>query len=148
TDPRGFTTTYLYDGNRRLRSTEDALHNLTTTAYDSAGNVRTVQDALQRVTTTVYDGRNQLSTRTDPAGGVATSLYSAAGQLVQREDPKQRPADPRGRVASYVFDQRGWKRQFVDGAGDAGVQTRANYEYDAAGNLRFQTTGQSATPGY
>jgi YD repeat-containing protein len=69
TDPRFGTTTYLYDGNNRLRTVNrpDPAYN-TTITYDAFDNRRSLANSYVS-STFDYDDGNRLTSRTDSFGG-------------------------------------------------------------------------------
>ncbi|MBL8793407.1 MAG: SBBP repeat-containing protein, partial [Planctomycetia bacterium] len=127
TNPRGFTTTYLYDASRRPTETIDALNHRTTFTYDAAGNIQTVQDALGRVTTAAYDGLRRQILEIDAFGKSTTYTYNAIGQLTSM-------VDRLGRTTSLVYDQRGWLTSVTEALATAEQRT-TSYLYDFVGNL-------------
>jgi RHS repeat-associated protein len=134
TDPRGLTTTYAYDSDRRLIMTEDPDGNIEETTYDAAGNVATETEipgpqtgGPTRVTQFVYDARDQLVSETDPALDTTTYQYDAYGDVVAT-------TDGRGIVTMDVYDQRGLEVSETEAYGTTEART-TTYDYDAAENL-------------
>ena len=63
-DGNGHSTSYAYDGLRRLTTTTDALGGVSTVSYDTNGLRYTYTDPLGHTTTTTYDGMGRLTTTT------------------------------------------------------------------------------------
>ena len=86
TDALNHTTTYQYDGNRRLQDAIDALNNRTTVGYDSNGNVQTVTDALGRLTGAIDALGNRATTSYDVSGLKLTSTDALLAQVSEVYD--------------------------------------------------------------
>ena len=127
TDPRGLTTSYGYDSDRRLnqlRKARPSAMQHTTTTYDSLGqrpNHARTPGGL--VTTTIFDARNELISQINPAGDRTTMLYDAAGLVTASIDALVH-------TTSMAYDQRGFLTSTTD-------PTLATYQdfYDANGNV-------------
>jgi len=97
TDPRGFTSAFVFDGQRRLtRKTETAPFSYKTEFdYDLRSNKleeRRELDAFgnwQRNKWT-YSGSNNVLTATDPLGYVSKSVYDILDRLTSTQDPELR----------------------------------------------------------
>lgn len=155
TDPRGFLTTYSYNG-KLLTSKTDALDNTTTYTYNPEGYLASETDPLGRTTMYGYDshGRRIASTdylgnitdytyddlgflvdTTDPFGIVTHNEYDAAGHLIRvtrNYDPGRPQNDENlyNLVTEYAYDARGNQTTVTNTLGQATL-----YEYDDAGRL-------------
>ncbi len=107
-DRNGNTTTYAYDGQRRLTSITDPLGKITVLAY-AGDRLRAVTDPTGRITTFTHDGagnlvqvaypdssqqgfgydaRHLMTSETDRRGNTRTREYDAWGRLVQAKLPE------------------------------------------------------------
>ena len=140
-DPRGATTSFVYDAlNRLVERTQPATSQhaapVTQYRYDAAGNLtREELLNLARVTTHTYDvlGRRLTTTGPPAAAGdpspVWTSTWDVAGNLLTSTDPD-------GRRTAYVYDALGRltsRTERLVASQPAGPTTLS--AYDAAGNL-------------
>jgi RHS repeat-associated protein len=132
-DPRGDTSGYVYDADRRLYVAYDALGTPTFDFYDASGNPAETMDAYSRKTFTVYNGRNELTQTTDPNQGQTAVSYLADGQVAGE-------VNAAGFGESTGYDQRGWVVSSTDFAGATTTD-----QYDAAGNLTQQTDPDNNT---
>ncbi|NIM96034.1 MAG: hypothetical protein GTO18_20225 [Anaerolineales bacterium] len=154
-NPRGFLTSYTYDGTL-LTSTTDALGNTTTYSYTLDGYLASVTDPLGNTTSYTYDEDGQrtsmtnalgntwsysydelgnLVDTTDPLGRITHNEYDAAGHLVRMTrnyDPirPQNDEDQYNIVTEYGYDNVGNQIMVTD---TMGRTTR--YEYDDANRL-------------
>jgi RHS repeat-associated protein len=142
------TTTYVYDGARRLQVMIDPKGGRTTYTYDAAGNPQTVTDPDGVVTTTVYDPLNRLVAEIDPAPDedsaplVTTMAYDAIGDLIGE-------TDPRGVVTSWGYDRRGFLTRETDGVGTTDERITTTV-YDLAGDIvsTIDARGKETDYGY
>lgn len=154
-DPRGFLTTYTYNG-KLLTSKTDALNrttnytytpegylktetdpagHTTTYSYDAFGNRIAAVDFLGNTTTYAYDERGNLIETTDPLGVVTRNEYDAVGHLtrVTRNYDAGRPQNDENLynlVTQYAYDARGNRVATTDTLGRTTL-----YEYDSADRL-------------
>jgi RHS repeat-associated protein len=133
------TTSDVYDSDRRLVISFDALNVPTYYSYDQNGNPASTTDAYGRKTQTVYSGRNLLLQSIDAIGGTTSNGYAADGQQTST-------TDARGFTSSTTLDQRGLVTARTD---NAGVTVETD-QYNAAEQLTQQTDarGDSSTFGY
>lgn len=119
TAPDGTSTTTLADG--LVTTVTDARNNSTSSTSDIWGRVLSVVPPTGPSVTYTYDELDRLLTAS--RGGATTSIkYDNAGRKINMDDPDM---------------------------GTAGTPTDANwawaYEYDAIGNLKFQTDARGCT---
>ncbi len=154
-DPRGFLTTFTYDGTLLasttnalnqtttytytpegyLESMTDPLGNTTSYTYDSHGQRTSMTDALDNTWTYSYDALGRLVDTTDPLGHVTHNTYDAAGRLIsvtQNYDPAktQNEDNQWNIVTTYAYDVRGNQISITDTLGRV-----TQYEYDDADRL-------------
>lgn len=163
-DPRGYLTTYGYQGNL-LNSVTDALNgentytytaegllqtetdargNVTSYDYDANGQLLSVTDALQNTWTYEYDGLGRVVNTTDPLGRVTHNEYDAAGRVTRviRHYDAQRPQNDQNvfnLTTDYVYDARGNLISQTDTLGEV-----TSYTYDAVGHLLTTTDPSGA----
>jgi YD repeat-containing protein len=170
TDPRGFLTTFTYDGTL-LTSSTDALDNTTaytytpegflalvtdprgnTTSYtyDEFGQRSSMTDALLNTWTYDYDDLGRLVDTTDPFGRVSHNEYDAAGRLIRvtrNYDPaeEQNEDDQINIVTEYGYDEAGNQVSVIDTFGRT-----TTYEYDDANRLirTIDPVGNESTNAY
>ena|GEM_PF-901938 len=131
------TTTYFYDGNRRLIRVTDPLSLSTTYTYDSHGNVETTTDPLRHTTHTVYDDKNRLVEEEDPLGNTTTIKYNALGEETET-------VDGRGITTVVEYDDRGLATETIEAFGSDDAQTSYTY-YDADGNATTVINARGVT---
>ncbi len=139
----GTTTTYTYDNNNRLLSS-----NIATYTYDANGNTLSRTDA-QGTTTYRYDFDNRLTEVEKPGGQLTTYRYNAEGQRLQTTSAATAVAyvvDPESLtsfsqvtseydavtgapIASYVYGDDLLSQQRAG--------TSSYYLYDSAGHTRM-----------
>ena len=170
TDPRGFLTSYTYDGTL-LTSSTDALDNTTAYTYtpegflssvtdprgntssynhDEFGQRTSMTDALQNTWTYVYDDLGRLVDTTDPSGRVTHNEYDAAGRLI-RVTHNYDPAEDQNEdnqiniVTEYAYDEAGNQLSITDTYGRT-----TTYEYDDANRLirTIDPAGNESTSEY
>ncbi len=155
TDPAGTRTRYEFDPLDRptliVEAYRTASELRTSLRYDDSGNlveVRNRTDLRTPVTTYAYDARNQRIAETRGGEGATATTHfirDAAGRVVA-------VVDPLGRRTSYQFDalDRLVSVEPPDPDGPAEPQESSwhRYEYDAAGNVRFETNAEGETTEY
>ena len=118
TDPRGNTSSRLYDGRNRLVLSTDALGFSEQYAYDGIGRIVRYTDQVGANTSFVYDSLGHLTLRTNPDGGISQFEYDAVGNLTKAIDPLGRTnlatyddldrrvtsTDPRGSITTFSYD--------------------------------------------
>lgn len=134
TDPRGFTTSYTYDGTLLTSSTE-ALGNTTTYSYTLEGFLESVTDARGNATSYSYDAYGQRTSMTNAELNSWTSEYDDLGRLTDGTDPLDRVThneyDDAGRLTRTVRNYDPFLAQNEDNQ----FNIVTEYEYDAVGNL-------------
>ena len=156
TDPRGNTTTSVYNATGQLMSTTDPLGHTTSYTYNALQEVLTATTPREETTKRTYDSSGNLTSVTDPAGNVTQYRYgdsSHPGDLTAVVDPEERTEamtyDTYGDVASrstspssgthdttaYSYDTDG--EQVCEASPDA---TAANVVCPAAGSPRVANT--------
>ncbi len=133
---KAHTTTFTYDGARRLIQVEDDQGSSLQRTLDTEGNMlseenRDSNGVLRRQITHVYNLNNQMESSTD--GGITEYFnYSATtGQLLSKTTGA-------GVVTTFSYDALNQLRQQTDdnGSGDpATSDTTTGFEYDSQGNL-------------
>jgi RHS repeat-associated protein len=144
--------TYTYDANDRVASEQDPTGATSKYTYDAYGNVATYTDALGNVYGYTYLPTGQQT---------STVLHNYVGDPTAPGSPvdltlASRSFDPAGRLATstdamgrtthyYYFDDDLPQSAWIDGFHDADGSTRSfplvQDQYDAAGNLTEQVTG-------
>ncbi len=153
-DPLAHTTTYAYNGNRRLSTQTGPDGSVTQWTYDTDGNVLTTTDPLGHVTAFTYNGFGQVTSRTDALGHVTAYTYDVQGNLLTLTDAT-------GAVTQYQYDTAGRVIQVTtplaqvialayDSAGNLMTVTDptgavTTYAYDGAGHLTTQTDALGRT---
>jgi len=156
--PKGDVTYNLYDAADRLTAVEIDAAPISQAgavtharyeaySYDAAGNVTQATDADNRTTTTQYDGDNRtvqsVDTSTDNSGTTTlttTSSYDPNGNTVSRTTTTHKPdgtSATHTATSSYNADDQ------PTGTSDDGLGT--SYGYDAADQVRTETTSDGAT---
>lgn len=150
-DP-GRTVTYTYDANDRVATEQDPAGATAKYTYDAYGNVATFTDAL---------GNNYGYSYLPTGQQTSTILHNYIGDPTAPSQPsdlvlESRAFDPAGRLATstdamgrtthyYYFDDDLPQSTWIDGFHNADGSTRSfplvQDQYDAAGNLIVQTTG-------
>src|SRR5262245_66079401 len=105
TTPRGFTTTYEYDYNRRLVAVYDALsgggfYYYTSYSYDAAGNLEETIDNNGNSTGYTYDALGRLTLVVDDQGYYDQTGYTPSGLVFLHRDK-------RGDYDRHLYDTRG-----------------------------------------
>ncbi len=154
-DARDYLTTFSYDGNYLIGTTDAFDHDTTytytpegyldsvtdpllhTTSYtnNSLGLRESMTDALDQITYYGYDALGRLTTTTDPAGHITFNEYDAAGRLVRsvQNYDAGRPQNDQNVyniTTTYGYDVRGNQTTVTDTLGRA-----TRYEYDHADRL-------------
>ena len=132
-DPRGFTTTYTYEG-KLLKSSIDALQGETTYSYTSEGFLELVTDLSGRVTSYTYNDYGQRLSMKDPDENTWHYTYDVLGRLTDTQDP-------RGRVTHNEYNAAGKLirvTQNYDPDRSKNEENQYNivteYDYDVRGN--------------
>ena len=136
-DPRGYTTSIAYtDTNFPHLATEitDPFLNTTSFTYDSQGHVLTSEDAKGETTTYTYDTSGQLLTQTDALNNTISYTYDSLGRVVETTDPS-------GVVTKNEYNAAGWVTKTIRNYDVSRLQNEDNlynitttYTYDAIGN--------------
>ena len=104
--PGGVTQTKTTTNNSQGQQIQvkDTQNNLLTYTYDELGNLKTTTDALGNVTTLSYDLRGRKTQMIDPDMGTWVYFYNALGELIRQTDAKNQTAtmayDLLGRMTS------------------------------------------------
>ena len=99
-NPSQYTTTYVFDGLDRLRSTTTPLGHVFAIGYDPVGNRISVTDANNHATAFGYDNANHLTLVTDAATKQTAYTYDQVGNLSTRTDANNH-------ITSYSYDLAG-----------------------------------------
>jgi len=144
TDARGYTTSYLYDGDSHLINTVFADGTSSSTKYDASGRKTSATDPDGNTTTYKYNSSGDLSEVDLPA---VTNPTNTSGPLVQ---PVYHYAydtfgnliaetDPNNHTTKYVYDAFGEKiSETLPQLPDFTTPT-ATWSYDALGQLASTT---------
>lgn len=112
----------------------------TTFGYDSNGNLTTSDAPLSRITSNQYDALNRLTQITDPASGVTQFSYDANDNLASAKDPRSLTTSYThngfGDVTQQVGPDTGTTTNTYDSGGNLQTATDARgavatYTYDA-----------------
>jgi RHS repeat-associated protein len=147
TDPRGYTTDYVYNNRGLLETTllpdPDGSgpqgRPYSTSTFDNLGRLIAVTDHLSRSTLYELDSRDRLTkiTAPDPDGSgplsapVTSFVYDAGGRLISQTDPLLH-------VSGFAYDKEGRlvTRTAPDPDGVGPLTSPAtHYTYDVLGNL-------------
>ena len=131
-DPRGQTTTFVYDNRNRQTSVTDALNKTTTTTYDYASNKTSITrpENPSSIQFLEHDPMNRLTHQIDETGVHTYMGYDHAGNLTSQ-------TDGRGWVYSYGYDLL--KRKTTMTCPDGSYE---EFNYDAAGNMSARRNRQ------
>ncbi len=156
TDADGVTTSYTYDGQRRMLTSTDGVGNVTHFAYDGQGRRLSTTSPSGRVTSWSYSSNGRLASSTAADGGVTSYTYDAAGRVLTVTDATgavttntydaagqlATSADPAGHETSYVYDTNGQVVEVVSpgGASSATVHSTLNRVVETSDPLA-RTTG-------
>ncbi len=145
TDARGYTTTYSYQGNL-LITTTDALSGTVVNAYNAQNLLARV--VAHGITTTYgYDSLGQQTVMTDALGNITRFGYDAIGRRVAITDAN-------GVVTRYQYDALSRllavTESFTTTAGlnPAAYNVVTRYGYDAVGNRTVVTDARGYTTTY
>ncbi len=98
------TRTLIKNSQGQVVQVKDTQNNTLTYIYDEFGNLKTTTDALGNVTTMNYDLRGRKTTMVDPDMGSWSYVYNAASDLIRQTDAKNQITtmvpDPLARVIS------------------------------------------------
>jgi RHS repeat-associated protein len=123
TDARGNSIVYTYDLFNRLIKETDALGNSIRYAYDVNGNMTSQTDAQGNTTAYIYDAFDRLVKVIDPQGSSLVYNYDASNNKI-------RFIDANGNVYRYKYDGLMRLTSQIDPLGN-----KTGYDYDALGNL-------------
>ncbi len=100
--PGGVTQTKTTTKNSQgqVVQVKDTQNNLLSYTYDEFGNLKTTTDALGNVTTLTNDLRGRKTTMVDPDMGTWSYFYNALGELIRQTDAK-------GQIATMAYDLLG-----------------------------------------
>ncbi|MHB0914897.1 MAG: DUF6531 domain-containing protein, partial [Thermoleophilia bacterium] len=134
-DPALSTTTFVYDELNRLKQTTDPTTYSSFTAYDGMGNTVKSKDPKNNETLFAYSPNDALTSVTDPLQGVTAYAYDRNGNMTNQTDAN-------GHTTLYSYDEldRITSEKVDDGSG--GYLVARSYEYDKAGNVIKDTTGE------
>lgn len=145
TDPRGKTTNFTYDAAGNLKSSEDAMVDLTTYTYDPLGrrlsetrpngNVEGAEPTAHTTTFTYDEAGNRLSS-TDPLGHERKWTFDADGNVLTTTDANSH-------TTTYAYDAAN-QRVSVERP-DGQIQRT---EYDADGNISARIDGLGRETSY
>jgi YD repeat-containing protein len=159
TDPNGNTTTFAYDGMRRLTQVTPPApfqSNITTTSYDLDGRPTSVSQATGnastpfRTTTTSYNAAGKPLVVTNPDGTTTTAAY----------DTVRRPStvtSSSGRQVAFAYDAASRVTQITDQVGgtldpsitvNLGAVVRQRMTYNAASQIATLADGNGNTLTY
>lgn len=103
-NPRGYRTTYTFDGLSRLQTAKDANNGQTQVDYDEAGNILSVIDANGHATSFEYDtSGNVLERRQVHSDGSGTNDIVRTFTYTSSNDIDV-ATDPMGRMTDYDYD--------------------------------------------
>jgi RHS repeat-associated protein len=136
TDPRGNTTSFVYDQKHQQIQAINPDLTFKTVAYDPAGNIRSSTDELGRTTQLVYDSRDRPIQVIQPDGAVDRTRYDGGSRRIASTDAL-------GHATSYSYDSASRLAQTTDAKGNSTTNT-----YDEFGNLETTTNRRGATTTY
>ncbi|CAK8716174.1 RHS repeat-associated core domain-containing protein [Candidatus Electrothrix laxa] len=137
TDPEGYEFTAEYDLQNRLSKKQDAEGYEWEYSYDPMGNLLSVLNPRGYNTDYVYTSTNRLQSVTNPEEHSRTLAYNANGKLTE-------VTDPMGIVTAFAYNELDRRSSLTRNyqpavAPDQETNVSTQFEYDAAGNLRFVT---------
>jgi RHS repeat-associated protein len=95
-DTRGSPLDYTYDEFGNLKTTTDALVNVTTLSYDLRGRKTQMVDPDMGTWSYFYDALGQLIRQTDAKSQTATMVYDLLGRMTSRTEPDL--------ISSWTYD--------------------------------------------
>ncbi len=123
--PLSRNSTSLYDEINRLKQITDPAFGVTQFGYDANDNLTSVTDPRSLVTSYTYSGFGDLKTQTSPDTGVTTNTYDSGGNLDTSTDSRRAVTgyayDALNRVASASFTLGGVTDQTLTYAYDTGT---------------------------
>ncbi len=123
TDSSGHSTSYFYDGNGSLSSTQDENFLATHFEYDALDRLARSVDPLLGETLVAYDGRDNLIRLIDPEGNVTDYQYDGLDNPVSMSSPDTG-------ITHHEFDNAGNRVASTDARG-----VRTEYRYDELNRL-------------
>jgi RHS repeat-associated protein len=147
TDPRGFTTSFLYNDRGQLTRITNPDGSTRLTTYDAYGNTLSRTDELGNTWSTSYDAFRRPLTQTDPLGRVTAFSYDIPGACgcpgaglagAYASAKPSRITSPAGRITEIYYDAT-WREISRIQAPNTPDQAVTLFAYDAAGNLASVT---------
>jgi RHS repeat-associated protein len=136
TDPAGGTTSYEYDELGRRTKVTDPLGHATTITYDARGRVVRVSYPDASHTDTTYDQGGRLVTVADALGRTTRNSYDAYGRL-------RSVTNPLGGATGYDYDAMSKLVALTDAEGN-----KTQFGYDPQGRLLRTTDPKGAVESY
>jgi len=132
------TSTYTYDNQHLLLTTNDPAGHHQGSTYDDAGRLASSTDGVGNVTKFVYDVSGHTTTTTYPDTGVMTQTFDDNGLLLSQTDQL-------GRTTTHVYDGNRAEIRMTNALGES-----TTYTYDANGNQTSSTNalGETSTASY
>jgi RHS repeat-associated protein len=141
---RPLTTSYQYDGLRRITAVIDPQGAITRTEYNAVGLKSKVVDPLGRETRFTYDEAGALIRVDHPDGTFGTFAYDLLGRVISTTDREglttETEYDEAGRAVARILPDDRTARTIYTPAGRIAAQlaidgSRTDYEYDGAGRM-------------
>lgn len=153
TDPRGFSTTIVYDLRGRKSSMTEPSTGTTNYTYDALGQLKTQTDANNKTISYTYDVLGRVLTRADDSTMISTFAYDTlstsdlTGYCSGIANPKMigrltRAATTLNYTQVHCFDDksRAKRSNYVVPVPSGGTQTLTrDFSYDSAGRLDVAT---------
>lgn len=145
------TTTYAYDKNGNLTSSDAPLARNTSNTYDELNRINQITDPASGVTKMTYDANDRITSVVDPRTLTTTYANNGFGDVVQLASPDtgttintydsggnlKTSKDARGALATYSYDALNRVSQI------AYTDQTINFTYDAGTNGKGRLTGAS-----
>jgi RHS repeat-associated protein len=151
TDPRGNSTTFVYNQRGQVTKTTHADQSYTQSGYNNDGTVAWTTDELGHTTSFAYDEYKRVLTVTNAMGETTTNYYGLdwANPLVHTTNNPKYTLSPLGKNVLYDYDENFRKVAQTLAAMTSDVATTW-FEYDAVGNLTKTTDprGNATTLAY
>src|SRR5450631_1724747 len=129
--PLARNTANQYDALNRLKQITDPASGITKVSYDARDNMASVIDPRNFATSYTHDGFDEVTKLVSPDTGTSSNTYDSAGNL-------KTTTDARSAVGTYTYDALNRVTQ------QAYSDETINFTYDAGTNGKGRLTGASA----